>query len=326
METFQSEQINELVAAIVAAQVKMVPASKDHVNPYFKSKYADLPTCWEAVSSFREAGIAITQSPMDGPDGYVLLDTQLSHTSGQWMRSRLKIRVAKDDPQGYGSAITYARRYALGCMTGLVTEEDDDGNAASTPQQQKAHAFQQQKQTAQAKMAEFRQEYKPEPQAAGTDDSTRQHVSPQASDRAPAPTRLPNYGRAHCKGKLVNDPDVTVEDLRFYLNGAIRNLENPDKAKYHATEQRVREAIEHELARREETQYGDEQAEWNKIFTAVEADPDLAELKETVKADMGIDTLLFGKTTPEMRAAFVVAFRNAAEANNLTGKLAAVGL
>ena len=158
MEQWQSDQINDLVGAIVQAQLKMVPASKDHINPYFKSKYADLPSCWEAVSCFRDAGIAITQSPMDGPDGFIILDTQLSHTSGQWMRSRLKIRVAKDDPQGYGSAITYARRYALGCMTGLVTEEDDDGNAASNPQGQRTQAVANNKREAQRKLEEMKQE------------------------------------------------------------------------------------------------------------------------------------------------------------------------
>lgn len=166
MDKCQSEQINELVGAIVKAQLAMVPASKDHVNPFFKSKYADLPSCWEATACFRENGIAIVQSPMEGPEGYVLLDTQLSHVSGQWMRSRLKIRIAKDDPQGYGSAITYARRYALGCMTGLVTEEDDDGNAASNPQPQ-TRQFTQHKQTAQSKINELRNEgLKPEPSGA----------------------------------------------------------------------------------------------------------------------------------------------------------------
>jgi hypothetical protein len=184
MNTWQSEQIDQLVAAIVQAQLAMTPAKKEATNPFFHSRYADLPTCWEAAGPFRAAGIAIVQSPMEGPDGYVLLDTQLSHTSGQWMRSRLKMRVAKDDPQGYGSAITYARRYALGCMTGLVTEEDDDGNAASQPQpQQRAAQFQQHKQTAQAKINELRN--KPEPQAAG---QAEQVGTPQASDRAPAPT------------------------------------------------------------------------------------------------------------------------------------------
>lgn len=157
MELFQSDNIADLAKAIVAAQCKVVPAVKDHVNPFFKSKYADLPSVWEAAEPFRAAGVAITQSPVEAPDGYIILDTQLSHTSGQWMRSRLKLRVAKDDPQGYGSALTYARRYALGCMTGIVTEEDDDANAACQPQQ-KAQAFTQHKQTAQAKIAELKQE------------------------------------------------------------------------------------------------------------------------------------------------------------------------
>lgn len=159
MDLFQSESINELAAAIVKAQLALVPAAKDHVNPFFKSKYADLPSVWEAAGPFRENGIAITQSPMDAPDEYIVLDTQLTHLSGQWMRSRLKIRVAKADPQGYGSALTYARRYALGCMTGIVTEEDDDGNAAShAPQKAQAVQYHNSKATAQAKIAELAKE------------------------------------------------------------------------------------------------------------------------------------------------------------------------
>ncbi len=127
----QSEQINELIGAMNRAQIKMQPAKKDKENPFFKSHYADLPAVWDALGPFREEGIIFTQSPAESPDGYIVLDTQITHTSGQWMRSRLKMRLAKDDPQGAGSALTYARRYALGCMSGLVTEEDDDGNAAS---------------------------------------------------------------------------------------------------------------------------------------------------------------------------------------------------
>lgn len=184
MERWQSEQINELVAAIVKAQLKMVPASKDHVNPYFKSKYADLPSCWESVGCFREEGIAIVQSPMEGPDGFIILDTQLSHISGQWMRSRLKIRVAKDDPQGYGSAITYARRYALGCMTGLVTEEDDDGNAASQPQQRQQQAVYRNKQAAQAKINELRHAAPEAPPSSGAVEGADTDTSGEA---APSP-------------------------------------------------------------------------------------------------------------------------------------------
>ena len=129
----QSELINELVGAMNRAQLKMQPVRKDKENPFFKSHYADLPAVWDALQPFREEGLVFTQSPSDSPDGYIVLDTQITHTSGQWMRSRLKMRLSKDDPQGAGSALTYARRYALGCMSGLVTEEDDDGNAASHP-------------------------------------------------------------------------------------------------------------------------------------------------------------------------------------------------
>jgi hypothetical protein len=130
----QSDLITELMGALNRAQLAMIPAKKDSENPFFHSKYADLSTVWDALHMFRTEGIVLTQSPQESPDGYIVLDTQLTHAaSGQWMRSRLKMRVSKDDPQGYGSAITYARRYALGAMTGLVTELDDDGNAAMPP-------------------------------------------------------------------------------------------------------------------------------------------------------------------------------------------------
>lgn len=133
LQCWQSAEIGELVKAISQAQKAMKPAVKDANNPFFKSKYADLSSVWAALHPFSEHGIAITQSPMPAENGCIALDTQLSHASGQWMRSRLMLPVAKQDPQGYGSAITYARRYAIGCMCGIVTEEDDDGNAASHP-------------------------------------------------------------------------------------------------------------------------------------------------------------------------------------------------
>ena len=129
----QSDNINELIGAMNRAQLKMQPAKQNKENPFFKSHYADLTAVWDALDPFRQEGIVMTQSPADSPDGYIVLDTQITHTSGQWMRSRLKMRLAKDDCQGAGSGLSYARRYALGCMFGLVTSPDDDGNAASHP-------------------------------------------------------------------------------------------------------------------------------------------------------------------------------------------------
>lgn len=135
----RSESIKELVAAMVKAQLEMKPAIKDSENPHFKSKYADLASVWEALEPFRRNGIAIIQRPMPFADGMIGLETQLLHTSGEWMSGVMETPIVKHDPQGVGSAITYLRRYSLGCMTGLVTEEDDDGNAASHAPQQQAH-------------------------------------------------------------------------------------------------------------------------------------------------------------------------------------------
>lgn len=217
----QSEQINELVAAIVKAQLAMEPAKKEVTNPFFHKKYADLPTCWQAVESFRKEGIAIVQSPAEGPDGFVLLDTQLSHTSGQWMRSRLKIRIAKDDPQGYGSAITYARRYALGCMTGLVTEEDDDGNAASHPAPQ-AQRVMQHKQTAQAKINELRSEGV----ASGSSRPDPATPAEQAGTLTPVQD-LTISGWGSLLGAMENDPDLADLLLMVKEQCGLKSLAYP---------------------------------------------------------------------------------------------------
>ena len=131
----QSESIAKLAEAIAKAQSELKPVKKENSNPFYHSKYADLASVWEALKPFHANGIAITQVPyMPERDGCVGIETQLSHISGEWICGRLELPVGKPDAQGAGSAITYARRYALGCMTGVVTEEDDDGNAASQPQ------------------------------------------------------------------------------------------------------------------------------------------------------------------------------------------------
>ena len=127
----QSDNIGLLMEAMNRAQLKMVPAKKDSDNPFFHSKYADLATVWDSLAPFRDESLVFTHGQAESPDGYLVLDTQITHVSGQWIRSRIKMRLAKDDPQGYCAAVTYARRSALGAMTGLVAELDDDGNTAS---------------------------------------------------------------------------------------------------------------------------------------------------------------------------------------------------
>lgn len=125
-----SEQINELAAALAKAQGQIEGAKKDSTNPHFKSSYADLASVWDACrKALSSNGLSVAQGA-ESEDGRVGITTILMHASGQWMRSTLLMRPMKDDPQGIGSCVTYARRYALAAIVG-VAPEDDDGNAAS---------------------------------------------------------------------------------------------------------------------------------------------------------------------------------------------------
>lgn len=126
-----SEQINELATALAKAQSQIEGAKKDSTNPHFRSSYADLASVWDACRKPLTAnGLSVIQSAENSAEGYYGVTTMLLHTSGQWMRGTLYLKPMKDDPQGAGSALTYARRYALSAMVG-VAPEDDDANAAS---------------------------------------------------------------------------------------------------------------------------------------------------------------------------------------------------
>jgi len=127
----KSETIVELAKALHKAQGKIKAALKDSTNPHFKSKYADLSSVIEAVKQpLLDAGLVFTQGVHDA-EGGVAIETMLLHTSGEWLSSTLRIPASKQDAQGFGSAITYGRRYGLQAICG-VPAEDDDGNAASS--------------------------------------------------------------------------------------------------------------------------------------------------------------------------------------------------
>jgi len=120
-----------IAAAFVKAQRAFGPALKTSTNPHFRSKYADLSNCIEAVIDALNAnGIGLMQRTYESKDG-VMVETIFVHESGEVMEcGMLHVPAAKQDPQGYGSALTYARRYSLLAATGLAPE-DDDGNSAS---------------------------------------------------------------------------------------------------------------------------------------------------------------------------------------------------
>lgn len=136
-EVFHSEGLADLATALAKAQAEIRPAAKDAVNPHFKSKYADLAAVWEVVRGpITKNGLSIVQIP-SAEAAKVTVTTMLLHTSGQWIRSRLTMIAAQNTPQGIGSCITYARRYALSAVLGVAAEIDDDGNAASAAQPRK---------------------------------------------------------------------------------------------------------------------------------------------------------------------------------------------
>lgn len=126
----QSAEIGKLAEALAKAQGEMSGARADSENPYFKSTYADLSSVWEACRGpLSKNGLAVIQTTAAADQG-VKVVTTLAHSSGQWIRGELTMRPVKNDPQGIGSALTYARRYSLSGMVGIAPVEDDDGEGA----------------------------------------------------------------------------------------------------------------------------------------------------------------------------------------------------
>jgi len=123
--------MKNIASALVRAQRGFAPALKTSTNPHFRSKYVDLAGCIEAVvDALNAAGIALIQRTSEDSTG-VTVETVFVHESGEMMEcGKLHVPASKQDAQGYGSALTYARRYSLMAAAGIAPE-DDDGNAAS---------------------------------------------------------------------------------------------------------------------------------------------------------------------------------------------------
>jgi len=125
----KSESINELATALAKAQGQIEGAKKSETNPFFKSKYADLASCWDACRKpLSDNSLSVSQLVSQEQDKQIL-ETVLLHASGQWLSSTVVLSPKDDTPQAIGSAITYARRYALSAIVGIAAE-DDDGESA----------------------------------------------------------------------------------------------------------------------------------------------------------------------------------------------------
>ena len=124
----KSESLKNIAGALVKFQASVSKVGKESSNPFFKSKYASLSNILDTIQKpLSECGLAITQFP----DGNALTTLIIHADSGEWIESSYVMPVAKqNDPQAMGSAITYARRYALGSILNLNIDDDDDGEKA----------------------------------------------------------------------------------------------------------------------------------------------------------------------------------------------------
>lgn len=128
MQLQKSDSIKNLTKALITFHVKVDTIKKDAKNPFFKSSYASLSNILDATNdALIESGLTIAQFPV----GDYGLETILMHESGEWIQASYQMKPVKDDPQGRGSAITYARRYAIAAILSLNIDDDDDGNLAT---------------------------------------------------------------------------------------------------------------------------------------------------------------------------------------------------
>lgn len=144
----RSESVDQIAPAFLKAQAAMKPVTKSATNPHFKSAYATLEDVMGACKgALADQGIAILQSGDEGDDAGITIVTTLLHVSGQWIEGRVRLPLEKGTAQSAGSAVSYGRRYCLAALVGLVSEEDDDGNAASAAPKKNAPQARQAKQS-----------------------------------------------------------------------------------------------------------------------------------------------------------------------------------
>ena len=125
-----SESLKSIAGAIRKAQGAIEGALKEAANPFFKKNYADLESCWDAIKKpLQDNGLAIVQTMGFIPGAGTTLITTLIHESGEYITGEQPVCAKADDPQALGSAVTYARRYGLSAIIGLV-QIDDDGESA----------------------------------------------------------------------------------------------------------------------------------------------------------------------------------------------------
>ena len=131
----KSETIIELSKAFAKMQMELEQPLKNANNPFFKSKYVPLENVVDSITrASSKHGLSFTQFPSSDENGNVTVGTMVMHESGEWIEyDPICLKPVKNDPQAVGSAITYAKRYALSAIFGITSDNDDDGNEATQP-------------------------------------------------------------------------------------------------------------------------------------------------------------------------------------------------
>lgn len=139
----KSESVTEIAKALSAFQQQVEQPEKNAANPFFKSRYVNLESVVEAIRQYGpKNGLSFTQWPCVNDEGRVGISTLLLHTSGEWIEyDPVYMKSEKDTAQGAGSIITYLKRYSLSAIYGITSDEDDDGNFASSNQPKKTMDF-----------------------------------------------------------------------------------------------------------------------------------------------------------------------------------------
>ena len=135
-----SETIGAIAPALVKAQAEIRPIVKDSTNPAFRSKYTSLDAIMEVVRPvLAKNGLIVVQSVLDTIDGEhstsIMVESRVIHSSGEWIAGVVQVPVMQQTSHGFGSALSYGRRYSLSALLSLASDEDDDGNGAAQAQQ-----------------------------------------------------------------------------------------------------------------------------------------------------------------------------------------------
>lgn len=153
LEQQEQENYGALFRALSKAQKDIVGAKKDSANPFFKSKYADLASCWDACrEALTKNGLCVIQLPQRASEKIVTLQTILAHESGESISSTFSMPMKDDSPQSYGSTLTYARRYALAAIVGIAQVDDDAESGMQRTQVESSFISKQAKTKARSKL------------------------------------------------------------------------------------------------------------------------------------------------------------------------------